>query len=102
MSIKFVVLLAFAAVVFAQGPPPGRGARGRNGFNGPPPPSGGMQMDAGAGVLRSGVKNAPFSAEVVTDSSHTLADGNRIHQTINSKVYRDSEGRTRRGCASYP
>ena len=47
-------------------------------------------------MLRGGVKNAPFSADVVTESSHTLADGNHIRQTVNSKVYRDSEGRTRR------
>ena len=42
------------------------------------------------------MKNSPFSADVVTESSLTLADGNHIRQTVNSKVYRDSEGRTRR------
>jgi hypothetical protein len=42
------------------------------------------------------VKNAPFTADVITETSHTLADGNHIRQTFNSKVYRDSEGRTRR------
>ena len=62
------------------------------GFDGPPGPGG----EFGPGVLRSGVTNAPFTADVVTESSHTLADGNRIRQTVNSKVYRDSEGRTRR------
>jgi hypothetical protein len=48
------------------------------------------------GIIRAGVKNAPFSADVTLESSRTLADGNHIRQTINSKVYRDSEGRTRR------
>ena len=42
------------------------------------------------------VKNAPYSADVVTESTHTLADGNHIRQSSTSKVYRDSEGRTRR------
>jgi hypothetical protein len=41
------------------------------------------------------VKNAPYSAEMITETMQTLADGNRIHQTITAHVYRDSEGRTR-------
>ena len=65
------------------------------GFDGPPGP-GGSIIEPGAWILRAGVKNAPFSADVITESSHTLADGNHIRQTVNSKVYRDSEGRTRR------
>jgi hypothetical protein len=65
------------------------------GFDGPPG-AGGPAGEFGAGILRTGVKNAPFSADVITESSHTLADGNRIRQSVNSKVYRDSEGRTRR------
>src|SRR5437762_10074780 len=42
------------------------------------------------------VKGAPFSAEIVTESIQTLADGNRIVQRSNTRVYRDSEGRVRR------
>ena len=42
------------------------------------------------------VKNAPYSAESVTETIQTLADGNRIVNKITSQVYRDSEGRTRR------
>ncbi len=53
-------------------------------------------MESGAGMLRAGVTNAPFSADVITETSQTLADGNHIHQTVTTKVYRDSEGRTRR------
>ena len=73
-----IVLAAgsFAAGALAQGPPPGRGGRGRMGFDGGPGP-GGPMMDSGSGILRAGVKNAPFSADVVTESTHTLADGNR-------------------------
>jgi hypothetical protein len=93
MRMTIVALIALAASAFAQGPPPGRGGRGRMGFGGPP---GGPGGEFGAGILRPGVKNAAFSADVITESTHTLADGNHIRQTVNSKVYRDSEGRTRR------
>jgi hypothetical protein len=94
MPMKIAALIAFAAVAFAQDPRPGRGAgRGRPEFDsamaaGP--------FDAGATILRAGVRNAPFSADVVTESIHTLADGNRIRQSVTSKVFRDSDGRTRR------
>jgi hypothetical protein len=42
------------------------------------------------------VKGAPFSADIVTESIQTLADGNRIVQRSNTRMYRDSEGRVRR------
>jgi hypothetical protein len=42
------------------------------------------------------VKNAPYSAEAVTESTQTLADGNRIVQRSSSMQYRDTEGRERR------
>jgi TonB family protein len=42
------------------------------------------------------VKGAPFSAEGVSESVQTLADGNRITHRKTSAIYRDSEGRTRR------
>jgi hypothetical protein len=41
------------------------------------------------------VKNAPYSADVTTESTQTLSDGNHIRQTTSSHVTRDSEGRTR-------
>ena len=95
MRITIVALIALAAGAFAQGPPPGRGGRGRMGFDGPPGP-GRPPIESGPGILRARVKNAPFSADVITESSHTLADGNHIRQTVTSKVYRDGEGRIRR------
>ena len=95
MRMTIVALIALAAGAFAQGPPPGRGGRGRMGFDGRSG-AGGPGGEFGAGILRPGVKNAAFSADVITESTHTLADGNHIRQTVNSKVYRDSEGRTRR------
>jgi hypothetical protein len=42
------------------------------------------------------VKGGPYSAEVINESVQTLSDGNRIVHSSTSRVYRDSEGRTRR------
>ncbi|MCA1593502.1 MAG: hypothetical protein LC754_12800 [Acidobacteria bacterium] len=42
------------------------------------------------------VKNAPYSAQAVTETVQTLGDGNRIVRKNTASVYRDSEGRTRR------
>lgn len=41
------------------------------------------------------VKNSPFSADAVSESVQTLADGNRIVRSSTSKLYRNSEGRFR-------
>jgi hypothetical protein len=86
----FVCLLALAAGAFAQGP----GARGPRPM-GPGGPGGGRFLGAEAGMPGRVVKNAPYSADVVTESTQTLGDGNHIRQTSNGKFYRDSEGRTR-------
>jgi hypothetical protein len=42
------------------------------------------------------VKGAPYAAEAVTETTQTLADGNRITRKSSANVYRDSAGRTRR------
>jgi hypothetical protein len=42
------------------------------------------------------VRGEPYSADIVTDSVQTLADGNRIVHRTTGRVYRDSEGRVRR------
>jgi len=42
------------------------------------------------------VKGAPYSAQVVTEITQTLSDGNRIVNRTTASLYRDSEGRTRR------
>ena len=41
------------------------------------------------------VKNAPYSAEAVSESMQRLADGNQIVNTSRSMQYRDGAGRTR-------
>ena len=45
------------------------------------------------------IKNAPFSAEAVSESVQVLADGNRIVRNSTTKLYRNSEGRFRREMA---
>jgi hypothetical protein len=80
--------LCTAATLFAQGPPPGRGA-GRMGPGGP----GGM-MGMGPGMGRT-VTGAPYSGQEVTEETQTLANGNVITRKVQVNVYRDSSGRVR-------
>jgi hypothetical protein len=42
------------------------------------------------------VKGAPYSADGVTETIQLLGDGNRIVRHSTAKIYRDSQGRTRR------
>jgi hypothetical protein len=52
----------------------------------------------GAEPGRSGpvVKGAPFSADITTETTMVLQDGNHIHQVTKLRYYRDGDGRTRR------
>ena len=84
----WIGILAAAASLYAQpGPPPGRGPGGIGGAR---------FLGAEPGMPGRVVKNAPYSAEMVTETTQTLPDGNRIRQTNSSHYYRDSDGRTRR------
>ncbi|HEX8116046.1 MAG TPA: hypothetical protein VF521_02125, partial [Pyrinomonadaceae bacterium] len=65
----------------------------------PPPPPGGPRADFLSSEMRFGdrpVKGAPYSAQFVTESTQTLANGARISRNSNGAVYRSAEGRTRR------
>jgi hypothetical protein len=42
------------------------------------------------------VKDAPYTAEAITETTQVLADGNRIEQRTSATVARDSSGRIRR------
>lgn len=42
------------------------------------------------------IKDAPFSAEGISESVQVLEDGNRIKRSFTTKMYRDSDGRSRR------
>lgn len=88
-------LLLGALVLNAQEPPPPE-----------PPPDAGMpggpmgpRMEIlGFREMHPGkvVAGAPYSAVAVTETKQTLADGNVIDRKVQSNVYRDSMGRTRR------
>jgi hypothetical protein len=59
----------------------------------------GGQIDVigGQGAVIGGVvKDKPYTASSITDSTQVLADGNRIVNRNEARIYRDSEGRTRR------
>ncbi len=90
-------LLILAVAASAQNPGPGRG-RGRFGpaAGNAAAPGGARFLGAEAGMPGRVVKNAPYSADMVTETTQTLADGNHIRQSSTAKVYRDTEGRTRR------
>ncbi len=62
----------------------------------PPPPDANFVFIASESFGGKVVKGAPYSAESVTETIQTLADGNRIINRMTSSVYRDGEGRTRR------
>jgi hypothetical protein len=62
----------------------------------PPGPDGNFMFIASESFEGKIVKNAPYSAEAVTENVQVLNDGNRIVNKFSSMVYRDSEGRTRR------
>ncbi|HWW74029.1 MAG TPA: hypothetical protein VNZ44_01460 [Pyrinomonadaceae bacterium] len=82
---------------------PGEGPRRRG--EGPPPPEGrraprfGPSADMVSAEMRFGdrqVKGVPYSAQFVSESTRTLANGVRISRNSTGAVYRDGEGRTRR------
>jgi len=96
-GIQWLVMIALFAVIagmaIAQEPPPA-----------PPDgmPMGGPMLMSGPGPMGGEafdgktVKGAPLTAVFLTIRETTLADGNRIHNESQSKVYRDGEGRVRR------
>jgi len=89
-------LLVGAGALAAQepppGPPPGPEMAGHEGPIGPR-----MEL-LGFGEMHPGkvVTGAPYSAVAVTESKQTLSDGNVIDRKVQSNVFRDSQGRTRR------
>jgi hypothetical protein len=73
-----------AAAMGAQAQPPGRGSAPWRFVAAQPGRSGPV------------VKGAPFSADITTETTVVLQDGNHIHQVTKLRFYRDGEGRTRR------
>ena len=67
-----------------------------------PAPAPKVIAEIAAGTVMSNVKGAPFSADIVNESVQTLADGNRIVRKWQGKIYRNTEGSTRREGGSTP
>ncbi len=67
------------------------------GFAGGGPALGAVRfMTTEFGMEGKTVKGAPYSAQAVTETTQTLADGNHIVHKSTALLARDSEGRTRR------
>jgi hypothetical protein len=94
------ILLAAAALFCGSaqaqgGPPPGdRGPGGFGHMGGPEDEMRFLGIEGGAGEKK--VTGAPFSASFTSQTTQTLADGNKIEHTSTGTVARDSEGRVRR------
>src|SRR5262245_43307229 len=59
------------------------------------PPDGTFKVLGPKSAIGKVVKGAPYSATATTETIQTLSDGNQIIRKNESKLYRDSEGRTR-------
>lgn len=66
-------------------------------------------QEPGIGLIRTEfrfggkvIKNAPYSAEAITESTQVLANGTKLSQKTVALVYRDGEGRTRREQSTAP
>ena len=59
------------------------------------PPDGTFKLLGPKIAIGKVVKGAPYSATATTETIQTLSDGNQIIRKNESKLYRDSEGRTR-------
>ena len=94
-SLMGSVLLLGAGTLCAQEPPPGPDVMG-------PGSLGGGRMEIlGFGEMHPGkvVTGAPYSAVAVIESTQTLGDGNTINRKVQTNVFRDGQGRTRRETA---
>jgi hypothetical protein len=105
MSSKYtwatLVLGIASAPVLAQTPTPGAEPADKlfvlEGL--PPLATMGAKIDfirGEGGVPGPVVEGKPYSARSITESTQTLADGNRIAQRNEAVIYRDGKGRTRR------
>lgn len=99
------LILSMAAGASAQFPPPPpgqngpeRGQYGRRSMLPPPPHMSGVFsfVEPLSDVNGNVVKGAPFSAQIVRETTQQLADGNVIDHKSTGKIARDAQGRTRR------
>jgi hypothetical protein len=108
-SLVFMSVLALAASGLAQKPVPPEGVLVRTPISTDDRPLIMMLQDGAARASEGevayfsvmagsegAIKNAPYSATAVTESTQTLADGNHISNKSSSFFARDGQGRTRR------
>ena len=98
-----LTVMSMAAIAGAQSAPPAppRGPEPNVFYRAVPPAEGGgmagfSYIGFEMGPYSKPVKGAPYSAETTTETTQVLTDGNHIYRKILGRVYRDSEGRTRR------
>src|SRR5947209_777153 len=87
---SIVTVLLTTMTLYAQEPP--AGVRGQVKIA----PMGNFGFVSDVLVGGNPVKGAPYSAQAVTETTQTLADGTRIVQKSTAMIYRDSLGRQRR------
>ena len=98
LILALLVVIVAAVPALAQAPeaapaPPPPVGHGPHGFHrGGPFEYGGFEMGLGGKT----VTGAPYSAQVVTQTTQTLSDGTHINRQASGAVYRDSQGRVRR------
>jgi hypothetical protein len=90
--LVIVGMTVSAAATHAQQSAAGGGGRGVVAVA----PGAGFKITESTPIEVTPVKNAPFSAQAVTEFGQTLEDGNRIERRYESSVARDTRGRTRR------
>ncbi len=95
--MKHAITIAVAALAFAA---PVAGQEQRVTVTRPGQPQAALEKQL-VEVARAAVESritpgAPYSADAVTESVQVLTDGNRIARKTSTRIYRDSEGRTRR------
>ena len=99
MKTCCLAILSVAAIVVAAPTVDAQQARGGGGGGRGAilvSPGEGFKITESAPIEVTAVKNAPFSAQAVTEFTQTLGDGNRIERRYESSVARDGRGRTRR------
>jgi hypothetical protein len=92
MKIIMIAVLTIAPALLAQDGPQTRVVISQVG----PLMSSGVEIVGGALIGGGTVQGAPYSAQAITESTQTLADGSHISHNSSSMQYRDSQGRERR------
>jgi hypothetical protein len=94
-----LVMLGALPVLFGQAPPPIGLEKEKALFFSPVaggPEQNFTYVSSAMRIDGAVVKNAPYSAQAITETTQKLADGNRISRKSTASLYRDTEGRTRR------